>query len=61
MLCNDKFLAAYTSQASSEIKDAFYEKEIDGPTARSMRDQIDKLIDSFDRNCTCKNRLIKKK
>lgn len=60
-VCNGKFLAAYASLASSEIRDASHEKEIDGLTARSMKHQIDELIDSFDKNCMCRERLAKKK
>lgn len=60
-LCNGRFLAAYAANASSAIRDAYHDKEIDTHTASELRKQVDELIESFDKKCTCTERLIKKK
>lgn len=60
-VCNSKFLAAYTANAINAMKDAFIEGEISMPEVNEFREEVDKIIDSFDKNCTCRERLIKKK
>ncbi len=60
-LCNGRFLAGYAANASSAIRDAYHNKEIDTHTASELRKQVNELIESFDKNCTCIDRLIKKK
>ena len=60
-VCNGKFLAGYVANASSAIRDAYHDKEIDTHAASELRKQVDELIESFDKKCTCTERLIKKK
>lgn len=60
-VCNGKFLADYTANAAYVIKDAFYDKEIDRNKMIELQKQVSEIIDSFDKNCTCRGRLIKKK
>lgn len=60
-VCNGKFLAAYAANASSAIRDAYYDKEIDISTVSELRKEIDELIESFDKNCKCIERLLRKK
>lgn len=52
--CNAKLLASSTANAIGAINDSLREKEISLFTARGFRKEVDKIIDSFDKNCKCR-------